>query len=84
MSRQLTGCLQNKTSFLGNPGYPVKRNKASAYGGGFILAGAEGFEPSTKVLETHVLPLHHAPKGNGMIIRKRHAVVKDKILFYGP
>ena len=24
-------------------------------------AGAEGFEPSTKVLETHVLPLHHAP-----------------------
>ena len=25
------------------------------------LAGAEGFEPSTKVLETHVLPLHHAP-----------------------
>ena len=25
-------------------------------------AGAEGFEPSTKVLETHVLPLHHAPK----------------------
>ena len=28
----------------------------------FSLAGAEGFEPSTKVLETHVLPLHHAPK----------------------
>ena len=27
----------------------------------FALAGAEGFEPSTKVLETHVLPLHHAP-----------------------
>jgi hypothetical protein len=27
------------------------------------LAGAEGLEPSTKVLETHVLPLHHAPKG---------------------
>ena len=25
------------------------------------MAGAEGFEPSTKVLETHVLPLHHAP-----------------------
>ena len=29
---------------------------------GFLLAGAEGLEPSTKVLETHVLPLHHAPK----------------------
>ena len=28
------------------------------------MAGAEGFEPSTKVLETHVLPLHHAPKRN--------------------
>lgn len=26
-----------------------------------FLAGAEGLEPSTKVLETHVLPLHHAP-----------------------
>ena len=26
-----------------------------------LLAGAEGLEPSTKVLETHVLPLHHAP-----------------------
>ena len=28
----------------------------------FSLAGAEGLEPSTKVLETHVLPLHHTPK----------------------
>ena len=27
----------------------------------FEVAGAEGFEPSTKVLETHVLPLHQAP-----------------------
>ena len=27
-----------------------------------LLAGAEGLEPSTKVLETHVLPLHHTPK----------------------
>ena len=27
----------------------------------FSLAGEEGFEPSTKVLETHVLPLHHSP-----------------------
>ena len=26
------------------------------------MAGAEGLEPSTKVLETHVLPLHHTPK----------------------
>lgn len=26
------------------------------------VAGAEGLEPSTKVLETHVLPLHHTPK----------------------
>ena len=28
------------------------------------MAGAEGLEPSTKVLETHVLPLHHAPTRN--------------------
>lgn len=27
-----------------------------------VMAGAEGLEPSTKVLETHVLPLHHTPK----------------------
>ena len=27
-----------------------------------VMAGAVGFEPTTKVLETHVLPLHHAPK----------------------
>ena len=26
-----------------------------------FMAGEEGFEPSTKVLETHVLPLHHSP-----------------------
>ena len=25
------------------------------------LAGALGLEPRTKVLETHVLPLHHTP-----------------------
>ena len=34
------------------------------------LAGAEGLEPSTKVLETHVLPLHHAPKHLHSISRK--------------
>ena len=27
------------------------------------LAGAEGLEPSRTVLETAMLPLHHAPKG---------------------
>ena len=47
-------------------------------------AGAEGFEPSTKVLETHVLPLHHAPIGNGMIIRKQGAFVKQKIDYAPP
>ena len=34
------------------------------------MAGAEGFEPSTKVLETHVLPLHHAPS----LSRTRHII----------
>ena len=28
------------------------------------MAGALGLEPRTKVLETHVLPLHHTPKPN--------------------
>ena len=27
-----------------------------------VLAGAEGIEPSSKVLETSVLPLNHAPR----------------------
>ena len=40
---------------------PANTKKTSTQGGDFFLAGAEGFEPSTKVLETHVLPLHHAP-----------------------
>ena len=31
------------------------------------VAGAEGLEPSTKVLETHVLPLHHAPKTHALV-----------------
>ena len=41
------------------------------------MAGAEGFEPSTKVLETHVLPLHHAPLvATDCIIRKEDRFVK--------
>ena len=39
-----------------------KRIKKSAAFATDLLAGAEGLEPSTKVLETHVLPLHHTPK----------------------
>ena len=45
-----------------------------------MKAGAEGFEPSTKVLETHVLPLHHAPNRNRIIIRNRGDFVKEKII----
>ena len=43
-------------------------------------AGEEGFEPSTKVLETHVLPLHHSPvcHTRGIII-ERAAIVNRKI-----
>ena len=41
------------------------------------MAGAEGLEPSTKVLETHVLPLHHTPTlGNGYIVLHNGAFVK--------
>ena len=40
-------------------------------------AGAEGFEPSTKVLETHVLPLHHAPMATTeVIIQIEETIVK--------
>ena len=38
-----------------------KRKNADSLESASSLAGAEGLEPSTKVLETHVLPLHHAP-----------------------
>ena len=38
----------------------IKQGTATLCGSS-LQAGAEGFEPSTKVLETHVLPLHHAP-----------------------
>ena len=37
------------------------------------MAGADGLEPSTKVLETHVLPLHHAP----MFFRTEN-IIQDK------
>ena len=39
-----------------------------------LLAGAEGLEPSTKVLETHVLPLHHTPKAENTIPLRPHCV----------
>ena len=44
------------------------------------MAGAEGFEPSTKVLETHVLTLHHASIAFATvgIIRENILLVKDK------
>ena len=32
---------------------------------GFILAGAVGIEPTSKVLETSILPLNYAPVKNG-------------------
>ena len=51
--------------------YSVPNEKPPQRVEAFHLAGAEGFEPSTKVLETHVLPLHHAPNRNGEIIRKQ-------------
>ena len=38
--------------------YICQKNHANAW---FLLAGAEGFEPSRTVLETVMLPLHHAP-----------------------
>ena len=47
------------------------------------MAGAEGFEPSTKVLETHVLPLHHAPNHNGEIIRKQYGFCQAKNALFG-
>ena len=41
--------------------YNSKRKNADSLESAFSLAGALGLEPRTKVLETHVLPLHHTP-----------------------
>ena len=43
------------------------------------MAGAEGLEPSTKVLETHVLPLHHAPKRNNNYYSSLWDICQGKI-----
>ena len=45
------------------------------------MAGAEGLEPSTKVLETHVLPLHHAPmfSRTGFIIQEIRSFVNTQV-----
>ena len=45
------------------------------------MAGAEGLEPSTKVLETHVLPLHHAPmfSRTKFIIQETSAFVNTQV-----
>ena len=46
-----------------------------------LMAGAEGLEPSTKVLETHVLPLHHAPmfSRTGFIIQEIRSFVNTQV-----
>ncbi len=33
------------------------------------MAGAEGIEPTTAVLETDVIPLHHAPRESRKMLR---------------
>ena len=45
------------------------------------MAGALGLEPRTKVLETHVLPLHHTPMSPGdfYILSHSKILVKQKI-----
>ena len=45
------------------------------------LAGAEGLEPSRTVLETAMLPLHHAPKRNSRIIASPFLRVKQIVRY---
>lgn len=58
------------------------KNEPASHETGSSMAGAEGLEPSTKVLETHVLPLHHAPMrfvriaGTGFSLAPFHPFVK--------
>ena len=64
------------------------KNPADIRSAGFLRAGAEGFEPSTKVLETHVLPLHHAPACSTECIilqpwtTVKHLFLCSGVLFY--
>ncbi len=46
-----------------------------------FLAGVEGFEPSQKVLETFVLPLHHTPKSNENMLSFFLYFVKNTFAF---
>ena len=58
----ITSILYSKATFLS---FAQLENVA------FKLAGAEGLEPSRAVLETAMLPLHHAP-----IIFMRHLTLE--------
>ena len=55
--------------------------KRPSLSGRALMAGAEGLEPSTKVLETHVLPLHHAPmfSRTGFIIQEIRSFVNTQV-----
>ena len=45
-----------------------------------IVAGAEGLEPSRTVLETAMLPLHHAPRHKRLhIIASHYADVNSRV-----
>ena len=50
---------------------PYKKNPPGWVG--FFLAGAEGLEPSRTVLETAMLPLHHAPNKRRFRQRKQYS-----------
>lgn len=39
------------------------------------MAGAEGLEPSRTVLETAMLPLHHAPKSTQMFSQQQDYII---------
>ena len=59
LSRLLSNPLQNP---LQNPLILIfAKEKTGRIRFVYIMAGAEGIEPSSKVLETSVLPLNHAP-----------------------
>ena len=44
-------------------------------------AGAEGLEPSTKVLGTHVLPLHHTPESKDLRSIAFHSYYVNTLYF---
>ena len=63
-------CFWQNISSLAANMPPRCRKKAETVRGAFYLAGVVGIEPTSKVLETPILPLNHTPIGKKLDTNK--------------